>query len=974
MKRTITVLTVSFLFVLILMFPSWIANQGITSAELAAESAPVQAVSFTPTVSKPEWVDQDGNRISDELGLEIADRSVNGTAQENLNVTVMLNAEPTIRDVEDFVSAGGRVTTPLWSEAVFGFGGTITYAGLEEFARKCPSLLLVEKEAVGKFCLAYAAQQVGARPYAWNTMGLLGDSAASVAVVDSGIYPSHIDFSTGYGDQDFSKKIVGWRDEVASTSSPVDENGHGTHVAGIAAGYGFTRVDGSGNALATYGTEISIPNTYYAGGGFMVNKTGTITIRVKWTATGTARLSSVWLLYGDKTLDDGSWTAVGSVAPLNSNTFYTITYSVVATPSGGYDMYHVVLQTSGTGDVNVAFTISWPYTAPSDGFPAWTGVAPQSKLVGVRVCDAEGYWTTTRLVNAINWIIANRAAYHITVASMSLGSGSVYTTVDNAITNLVNSGVTTVVSAGNNEAGSNKINSPGSVDEALTVASTNQFDNIASYSSQGGTSKSGGKTTKPDISAPGGSFYAAALFSADSDANDGAGAFADIQANDAAPMQGTSMAAPVISGCAQLVIQAMGGYASWNWTRNQALQPKMLLSMTATETYPNLRETEGSGLSPTLERGGKDAHEGYGRVNVDAAVDALSRSYVVGDVASESLGKPPATTDISGLGQRLAWARNVQLSAGLAYNFSLSVPIGADYDLYLYNSTGTAYGEPAIVTKSTNATTGGTEQFWVTAPYSGTYYLVVKRGTANTGTGAFTLTSSTPAPVTSPTLSAFNSAFRYNSVRMVYPSDKTPKPLGAAAASVSDWLASSLVSSKLTSYTEGTDVESAFVDQASGRAVGSSGIGIVTFGGPIVSPVVKYAEADGTPTPNRAPIRFQDGGNGIFYFQTWDKTAISGANLPSSVINHAEDMFVIEVYRDQDGRNILLCYGFGWQGTYAAGKYFDKVIYPNLATYNVNWIIVKWQDTNGNGFVNNPGDGDTYTQIASGADAVPRTS
>jgi uncharacterized repeat protein (TIGR02543 family) len=45
------------------------------------------------------------------------------------------------------------------------------------------------------------------------------------------------------------------------------------------------------------------------------------------------------------------------------------------------------------------------------------------------------------------------------------------------------------------------------------------------------------------------------------------------------------------------------------------------------------------------------------------------------------------------------------------------------------------------VAKSTNATTGGTEQFWVTAPYIGTYYLVVKRATETTGSGAFTLSS-----------------------------------------------------------------------------------------------------------------------------------------------------------------------------------------------------------------------------------------
>ena len=84
------------------------------------------------------------------------------------------------------------------------------------------------------------------------------------------------------------------------------------------------------------------------------------------------------------------------------------------------------------------------------------------------------------------------------------------------------------------------------------------------------------------------------------------------------------------------------------------------------------------------------------------------------------------------------------------------------------------------------------------------------------------------------------------------------------------------------------------------------------------------------------------------------------------MINFGEDMFAIETYKDTGGRNIILIYGFGWKGTYAAGKYFNDVIYPNISTYNVVWTIIKWQDANGNGFVNNPGDGDTYTAIASG--------
>jgi hypothetical protein len=739
-------------FVIFLLFASLFAlmfSRTQAHAETPALTSSGQKDSFTPTIWKPAWIDQDNNGIADSLDHEIADKIANNTAQDYANITVMLNAAPTTQDATDFVSSGGYLTTPPWTEATYGFGGTIPYDAIEQFTQQCPNVLLVEKEAVGRACVAYAAQQVGARTYVWNTLGLQGDPNLSTVIVDTGIDGSHVDFSPGYGDQDFSKKIVGWNDQVGSTTSPIDDDGHGSHCAGLAAGNGFFSIDASGNAIATYGSELSGGGIWF-GGGMMVNKTGTIKINVKWMGTGTAKLSSAVLRYGDKNLNYALWTQVASVSTPNPNTVYSMTYNVASIPSGGYDMYHIMLPTTGTGDLYVTYTLSWPYMPPSDGFSAWTGIAPQSKLVGVRVFDSAGATLSVdamRVIGGIEWIIANRMIYHISVASMSLSFGSEMSAVNSAVLNLVNSGVTTVVSAGNGGSGYNYIYSPGSVDEVITVAAMNQFDNIVDYSSQGGTSKYTGKTTKPDITAPGGSFYAVPLFSVDSNYNDAEGGFTEIQANDAAPMQGTSMSAPIIAGCAQVVIQAMDGYAKWNWTRNQALQPKMLLLMTATETYPNLREGETSATSPMLNRGGKDVHEGYGRVNLDAAVDALLSSYGIGTVVTDTLGMPPKPADISVLGQRLAWARNVQLISDGKYNFSLNVPAGADYDLYLYNSTGTAYGEPAIVAKSINATTGGTEQFWVIAPYTGTYYLVVKRATETTGSGTFTLSSQGVATV-----------------------------------------------------------------------------------------------------------------------------------------------------------------------------------------------------------------------------------
>jgi hypothetical protein len=416
------------------------------------------ASNYSPIARIPADVDKNHNGIEDSLDQEIADRVSNGTAQEPINVIVMLKTEPTAYDSNAFISSGGHLTSTLWKHAIYGFGGQIPYDAIPVFAKLCPDVLLVEEEAICHSSLAYAAQQVGARTYVWSTLGLQGDPNLSVAIIDTGVDASHPDFSPGYDNQSFSKKIVGWNDQIGTSTSPYDDNGHGSHVSGLAAGDGFFSVDASGNAIATDGANlgpISSSGTYLISG-MMVNKTGTIRVSVKWASTGTSKLTTLYLYYGDKTLNTGSWTQVASVNTLSQNTNYSLSYNVASAPSGGYDMYHVLMSlTAGTGSLYFLFNMSWPYMPPSDGFSAWTGMAPQSKLVGVKVLDNTGSGTSTGLISGIDWLISNRVTYHITVASMSLGFSSEVASVDSAVVNLVNSGVTTIVAAGNSGSGGN---------------------------------------------------------------------------------------------------------------------------------------------------------------------------------------------------------------------------------------------------------------------------------------------------------------------------------------------------------------------------------------------------------------------------------------------------------------------------------------------------------------------------------------
>ena len=202
-------------------------------------------------------------------------------------------------------------------------------------------------------------------------------------------------------------------------------------------------------------------------------------------------------------------------------------------------------------------------------------------------------------------------------------------------------------------------------------------------------------------------------------------------------------------------------------------------------------------------------------------------------------------------------------------------------------------------------------------------------------------------------------------VRVIYPSDSPVKPLDCRAAMVSDWLASAFIYVELGNAEEGLDTDDGLLDPATGEALGEKAVGVVSFGGPMVNPLVRRAESDSTPPADRAPIRCREK-EGTCFFQRWEGQDIPGASLPVSVISEDQDMFVIETYEDGQGRYFLLCYGFGWKGTYAAGKYFHTEVSPNLASYPYQWVIVKWKDKNGDGFVNTGADGDAYTLVAAG--------
>ena len=77
---------------------------------------------------------------------------------------------------------------------------------------------------------AVAADQV------WSTYGDRG-TGIGVAVLDTGVNPANTDLNP-LGVTGANTRITGWKDLLANKPQPYDDNGHGSHVSGIAMGSG----------------------------------------------------------------------------------------------------------------------------------------------------------------------------------------------------------------------------------------------------------------------------------------------------------------------------------------------------------------------------------------------------------------------------------------------------------------------------------------------------------------------------------------------------------------------------------------------------------------------------------------------------------------------------------------------------------------------------------------------------------------
>ncbi len=345
---------------------------------------------------------------------------------------------------------------------------------------------------------------------------------------------------------------------------------------------------------------------------------------------------------------------------------------------------------------------------------SYTGIAPNSNLINLRVLNSLGIGKTSGVLAALDWVMSNRSTYNIRVVNMSIGTAAVSSYQNDplcqAVRDLVDAGVVVVAAAGNTgkDAFGRKIygaiHSPGNEPSAITVGATNTFgtdarsdDGVATYSSRGPTRSYWTDTSgirhydnviKPDLVAPGNKLIFAEaqnnlIVTTFPSLDSGLGAGKTSQKM--MYLSGTSISAPIVAGAAALLLQA-----------NPKLTPnmvKMILMYTA-QQLPNFNMFE----------------QGAGQVNIEGAVrlaklvrtDLTSTTAIGASLLTTTAPTAQSTVD----GTTFSWAQGIVMDQTYAKGTALITKYQKIYGLGVLLSDGTLLSNGVLISDQTMMSSG----------------------------------------------------------------------------------------------------------------------------------------------------------------------------------------------------------------------------------------------------------------------------
>src|SRR5437773_312567 len=193
------------------------------------------------------------------------------------------------------------------------------------------------------------------------------------------------------------------------------------------------------------------------------------------------------------------------------------------------------------------------------------GVAPDAKLVSLRVLDQNGNGTMHSVLAAFDWLLHNRTTMRIKVLNLSFGAPQRSSYHREVLAGLVESawfaGITVVAAAGNDGPAAGTVSMPGADPFVITVGPFADQGTLATNDDRESIFSSRGPTrdgfAKPDVLAPGEHIVSLRV----------PGTALDREAADTAPagpyarLTGTSASTAMAAGAAADVLDAHGAYS-----------------------------------------------------------------------------------------------------------------------------------------------------------------------------------------------------------------------------------------------------------------------------------------------------------------------------------------------------------------------------------------------------------------------------
>lgn len=209
----------------------------------------------------------------------------------------------------------------------------------------------------------------------------------------------------------------------------------------------------------------------------------------------------------------------------------------------------------------------------------YVGIAPKSNILAIKALDENGGGTTSKVIEAISYVIETKDRYNTKIINLSIGTPANNACENDplcrAVDKAIKSGLIVVVAAGNSGPSPGTILSPGTNRNAITVGAVDDKrtidtsdDTIASFSSRGPTLEG---IQKPDLVAPGVSINSLSNTKLDS----------------YVPLSGTSMATPLVSGTVALLFNKYGDLSPYE------VKSKLLNSCIELQ---DIKENQGAGM------------------------------------------------------------------------------------------------------------------------------------------------------------------------------------------------------------------------------------------------------------------------------------------------------------------------------------------------------------------------------------------